>query len=119
MFEHHIYYDRQGNPISRDEGAWLMEASDRKVAYDTLVAGEFITEVSTVYLVINHQWRSGAPPLIFETMIFSNDPDIDNYQWRYSTEEQAAAGHRRVVAWLKGECPHPDEEEHPAEHPGE
>jgi hypothetical protein len=54
--------------------------------------------VSTVYLGMNHQWGDG-PPLIFETMVFGGDEGEPC--WRYSTEEQARAGHDRVVAALR------------------
>lgn len=53
--------------------------------------------VSTVFLGVDHQFGEG-PPLIFETMIFGGNRDQD--QWRYSTYEQAASGHRAVVETL-------------------
>jgi hypothetical protein len=53
-------------------------------------------EVSTVFLATNHNWF-GGPPLLFETMIF---PEC-SYCERYSTWEEAEAGHELAVASLK------------------
>ena len=92
-----IYFDRQGRPLPREEAVLLFEDVEaRRVAADELGG----VRVSTVHLVINHQYGSG-PPLIFETMIFGGDHDGE--EWRYPTEEDAREGHRRVVAWLRGE----------------
>jgi hypothetical protein len=48
--------------------------------------------VSTVFLGLDHQ-RGDGPPLLFETMVF---PDCED-AWRYSTWDQAGAGHDQVV----------------------
>jgi hypothetical protein len=56
--------------------------------------------VSTVFLGIDHQWGDG-PPLLFETMVFGGE--FDQEQERYSTYEEAEAGHARWVAAVKGE----------------
>ena len=68
--------------------------ADRRVALTVLAPG---VEVSTVFLGIDHQFGDG-PPLLFETMLFS---DYDEKEWRYSTWDEAVAGHERVVAELK------------------
>lgn len=54
--------------------------------------------VSTVYLAIDHSF-GGRPPLWYETMIFGGD--YDGEQQRYTTEEQAQAGHAAWVAKVK------------------
>ena len=46
-------------------------------------------KVSTVFLVVDHAWEGG--PLLFETMIFGGEHD--EYQWRYSTWDEAVVGH--------------------------
>lgn len=56
--------------------------------------------VSTVFLGLNHQWRPDAPPLWFETMIFGGIHD--QYQERYTTLEQAVAGHAAAVLLATG-----------------
>jgi hypothetical protein len=61
--------------------------------------------VSTVWLGLDHGWGDG-PPVIFETMVFKTE-GADNINWdediceRYSTEEEALAGHERIVASLQ------------------
>jgi len=93
------YYDRQGRPMEMMEWARAFEKDDRVIGATQV--GE--AKVSTVWLGLDHSWH-GGPPLIFETMIF--DGPHDGYQARYSTEEQAKAGHARVVAALeRGEEP--------------
>jgi hypothetical protein len=55
--------------------------------------------VSTVFLSLDHRhgWvGEGDGPLVFETMVFGGNHD--NWCERYSTIEQARAGHARVVA---------------------
>lgn len=87
------YYDRQGRPISMEQ--WSADfALDRHLAVTGLGA---LGEVSTVFLGLNHNYGDG-PPLIFETMIFGGP--MDQYQDRYSTEEEAMAGHNFAVMAL-------------------
>jgi hypothetical protein len=71
------------------------------------VGGDFIgfgVRVSTVFLGINHQ-HSDGPPLWFESMVFADDSghDLNEFMARYSTWEQAEAGHAYLVAVVKGE----------------
>lgn len=94
-------YDRQGNPIGFAEYARQRGRNgddDDPVRVASTLVGE--VWVSTVWLGIDHGWR--GPPLIFETMTFSvEDDDLDAVVWeRYSTEEEAHAGHAIVVAEL-------------------
>ncbi|MEF2979051.1 hypothetical protein [Subtercola sp. YIM 133946] len=89
------YYDRAGQPISRDE--WVETFDTDKMVAKTTVGN---SDVSTVYLGLNHSWGDG-PPLIFESMIFGGARDQDQY--RYSTEEQALAGHQKLVDELEAE----------------
>lgn len=115
------WYDRQGQPITMDEAEALMRDIDRRrVALTTVPTKHSPTgqaEVSTVHLVHNLAFDLDRPPLIFETMTFASrdghrvaggaDQDVVG-AWRWSTEAQAAAGHRQVVAWLLGEGPEPE-----------
>lgn len=52
--------------------------------------------VSTVFLAIDHAFRDG-PPVLYETMLFSQLPAADEKQWRYTTRTRAAAGHAKIV----------------------
>ena len=88
-----MYYDRKGQPMTREDWTRGFDM-DRRVGEDTVRD----QRVSTVWLGLNHSFGEG-PPLIFETMIFGGPHD--EYQDRYSTEEDALAGHKRVVAALR------------------
>ena len=52
--------------------------------------------VSTVFLVLDHQFEDDGPPLLWETMVFGLEGD-DEVQERYSSYEDAVAGHQRHV----------------------
>lgn len=59
--------------------------------------------VSTIFLGLDHSYGSG-PGLWFETMIFGGPHD--QYQDRYTTWDEAMAGHKRVVdALIEGKEP--------------
>lgn len=81
-------YDRDGNPCNETTPSiW----DNRRVARTKI--GD--TVVSTVHLVINHQYLKHQLPLIFETMVFGgeHDEELD----RYATEEAALRGHLLAV----------------------
>lgn len=69
--------------------AWF-ETADRTVAKSEV--GE--SEISTVFIGIDHNF-SGGPPLLFETMVFGGP--LDGEQDRYSTWDEAEAGHAAMV----------------------
>jgi hypothetical protein len=65
--------------------------------------------VSTVFLGIDYRFGYG-PPLFFETMIFRGTPNaeiekiqrgFDQYQTRYSTWDEALAGHNQIVTIIR------------------
>lgn len=76
---------------------WVLDAdhTPRQVSYPDWKA--WAADVSTVFLSVDHQWGEG-PPVLFETMIFGG-PHAD-WTDRYSTWDEAVAGHERVVAAL-------------------
>lgn len=78
------------------EWARWFETADRRVAYDVLPDG---TEISTVFLGIDHNYHPQGPPLIFETMTFppGEGREDEQLQRRYTTWPQAEAGHREVL----------------------
>jgi hypothetical protein len=100
MTRGHDYYDRQGKPIT-DAASFAKKSGDekyRRVASTVLSNGKW---VSTVWIGLNFQSGRG-PPLIFETMVY---PSRDNFNdlacERYSTEEEALKGHKRLVEkWI-------------------
>lgn len=86
------YYDRQGNEINSKEWGLLHGDNDYRIV-DCVALDDVM--VSTVWLGIDHSFSDDGPPIIFETMVFGGK--YDQEQWRYSTEEQAMAGHEEVV----------------------
>ena len=79
-------------PAPLMEWAEWMQRTDRRVAVD--VIGD--SKVSTVFLGVDHRFFGEGPPLLFESMIFGGLFDQD--QRRYSTWEEAVAGHAEMVA---------------------
>jgi len=95
------YFDPAGRPITMEQWASAFERMERHVGETVVrIRGQWY-RVSTVWLGLNHNWR-GYPPLIYETMIFE-EPHMGSldWQWRYSTGEQAIRGHMRAVRFLK------------------
>jgi len=91
------FYDRDGQPLTLDEWAAVMEDRDYRRVALTEVGG---ASVSTVWLGSDHNWSDDkGPPIIFETMIFGGPHD--DFCERYSTEGQARAGHCSVVRALR------------------
>lgn len=87
--------------IARDD-EWDRDGVDPwRVAWTPIADG---IEVSTVFLGLNHRYRPDGPPLLFETMVFGVDDDAD-VMWRWSTWDQALAGHDQVVAAVRAEVP--------------
>lgn len=72
------------------EWAKRFEASNRTVKKTQLPD----CDVSTVFLGINHRHGAGAP-ILFETMIFGGEHD--GFCERYSTWEEAEAGHQKAI----------------------
>jgi hypothetical protein len=81
---------------------WLQTArQDRVVARTTVMEG---VDVSTVFLGLDHRFGEDGPPLIFETMVFGGQHDQD--MQRYSTWDEAEAGHKRMCEMLKEKAEH-------------
>lgn len=74
--------------------AWArwFETANRTVARTQLPGG---VEVSTVFLGLDHNFADSGPPILFETMVFGGKMDQESS--RYSTWEEAEAGHRAMV----------------------
>jgi hypothetical protein len=91
MSEHYILDGK--TPVATDMmtwARWLENTKARQVGYyekDGL-------RVSTVFLGLDHSFGDGKP-LIFETMIFGGPHD--QYQERYSTWDEAEAGHKKAL----------------------
>jgi len=103
------YFDKQGNPITMHQWSDLRHERvvddygnitvDRMSDYARIGWQEFEggIRVSTVWLGMDHGFGDG-PPVLFETMIFSDHEKYpyNQAQTRYVTEEEASEGHRRT-----------------------
>lgn len=74
---------------------WL-ETADRKVDRETV--GD--SGISTIFLGLDHSFGTG-PPLLFETMVFGGK--LSDEMDRYSTWDEAEAGHKAMVERVKNE----------------
>lgn len=96
MISEPTYFDKAGQPIDWRRCAELTEDDDYQTLAVTLDGGY---RISTVWLGKDQlNWLD--PPLIFETMIFRDGNPLE-YQRRYATEDQAADGHRKAVAYIE------------------
>jgi len=97
------WYDRTGKPIPMLVANDLLADHDYKVVKkDVYIMGDQPVEVSTVWLGLDHNWWPDRPMKIFETMIFGGDLHLE--QWRYSTEEEALAGHAETCKLVEIIC---------------
>jgi hypothetical protein len=112
-----MHFDRQGNPISLRRWAELRETPGYIIVGRTRISD--FSELSTVWLGIDHGFFSSFQPIIFESMYFiEHDPvthkgELMGTNWeytseregfllaRYSTEEQALAGHDQLIEACK------------------
>jgi hypothetical protein len=84
-------------------GKWFEENPAKRRVDFTKFHDEFNTEVSTVFvgLAMNAGITSDdgphREPMVFESMVFSDNPDTDGYQWRYSNFDKAQEGHDYLV----------------------
>lgn len=86
--------------------------SARRVGRAELVVAGVDYLVSTVFLMLDHNFGGRGPPLLFETMVFQlktpeerldsrHDLGEDVECWRYSSWDDAAAGHQAALNRLQ------------------
>lgn len=91
-----LYYtlDENENVVPCDQEEWCkVFKSDRRIVNRS---HQGAVTVSTVFLGLEHGF-SGDKPILFETMAF-NAPDGEEHMRRYTTIEEARAGHEEVCA---------------------
>lgn len=93
------------NPDHTYRECGLMEWANQIETMDVHVAHDVINNcrISTVWLGHNYNFIRKEPPLVFETMVFHSHGN-DDYCERYSTWEEAEAGHQRAIQWVKDGC---------------
>lgn len=99
--------DENHIPIPTDDsiewGMWL-ERENRIVKKTEVLE---ICEVSTVFLGIDHNFSMEGPPILFETMLFFNEfckdipEELEHYQIRYTTWDEAMIGHEQSIAYVR------------------
>lgn len=106
----HAVLDEDGNVVPCDLMTWArwFELSRQRIIEQDEIEDYW---VSTIFLGLNHQYHPHGAPLWFETMVFYA-PEYDG-QWdrmireqagwseRYTTIQQARAGHQLAIEWLK------------------
>ena len=85
-------------------GKWMHIFENNNTAKTNV--GNF--KISTVFLGISHGENSKGNLVLWETMLFSNDDQADefhDYQRRYSSHKEALLGHEKAVKhvnnWIK------------------
>ena len=87
-----MYYDKNGEQITTDE--WIKKFENNLYKRIHFTQHKLYT-ISTVWLGIDHRFTDKGMPLIFETMVFDEDGEID--MKRYTTLEDAQSGHWDMV----------------------
>jgi len=58
--------------------------------------------VSTVFLGIDHNFSTKGPPLLFETMVFTDSEELEDITCRrYATWDEAERGHRVALRYAR------------------
>lgn len=99
MIEWKYILDENGRtpiPVS-DILTWAQwyEKTDRHVAFDSIG----FMEISTVFLGLDQSFLPHPhAPILWETMIFHATGELEDYQERYTSYDDAVEGHNRAVA---------------------
>lgn len=97
---HYILNDK-GEPVAAKFSEWAIWFERRRTK--RILKQQWIgnVRVSTVFLGLDHSWGKG-PPVLWETMTFSNRKDFDQRLDRCAgSREQAQAMHARVCAEVR------------------
>jgi hypothetical protein len=80
---------------------WMEESRDERVVKQEWVDN---VRISTVFLGLNHRHTGEGPPILWETMLFTNRVDFRGRMWRCpGTREHAEAQHAEVAQLVKDE----------------
>lgn len=88
------YLDEDNNPVPCSIEEWGRKHKDRK-HWTFGIPRHYI---STVFLGIDHNYGGGLP-ILWETMVFTNNYEDSRYQERCSTYKEARWMHLRGILW--------------------
>ena len=95
--------NEKGEPVVEPDlltwGRWLQDHDDLRIVKQEWIEN---VRVSTVFLGLDYNWRLRGPPVLWETMTFSNSKKCHYEQDRCAgSREQAMAMHQRMVERVK------------------
>lgn len=112
-YEKYYYYNKEIDDVVEctwDEYISVPQNLKSKIKYDAFTLGSKSQdvntyelkkyEVSTICLMTDHnldECKSSITPLIYETMIFSDDNDLDGYCVRYNCLKTVKSAHDDLV----------------------
>jgi hypothetical protein len=88
-------------PATLQNWSNFFEKDNRRVRFNTIK--KYNIDISTVFLGLDMgypRWSGHTKnyrPVLFETMIFWNGNELNNWYERYSTWDEALAGHRETM----------------------
>jgi hypothetical protein len=88
---------------------WSNQYFNHKNVSKKTLACDHISDkrISTVWLGVDHNVFTNinnTAPILFETMIFTGDENLEIYLDRYSTWDEAMSGHKRAIKWVIDGC---------------
>lgn len=98
------YILKDGQPIpaaDREEYIRFRQDFDNRCVAEGTVGA---ARISTVFTSIDHSYGMSSLPVLWETMILSDDPqlsDLDEYIEHYTSRADAEAGHARAVELVR------------------
>lgn len=100
------YILKHGRVMKAPEGfnitSWRNSHPDWLVGQSRPRGADTEPYISTVFLFSPHYGPSGKPDALWETMIFWDaHPGLNGYMWRYTSEEDARAGHAKALQFVE------------------
>jgi hypothetical protein len=97
------YYilDDAGAPVPTDLltwGRWMADHDTDRIVQQTEIEGRW--SLSSIFLGLDHQHDPNRPPILWETMFFSEGGEAD-YQERHTTRQQALERHAAIAELIR------------------
>lgn len=94
------HYNRSGDVISFRQWVEMVETGSNGVEEHWVRSDRGWVRVSTILLGLDHRFwnpEDSQPPIIFETMTFSDSEEYAYLQWRHCDLQTALQAHRQVA----------------------